>query len=173
MFQLPIHCFRFPVAAFAVILAWPARADTPSACKFLTVASVSAALGKPVTSGGITSVVDHVGATASSCMYMATPIIVVLTVDERGTADAAMQAYRSELNDSQAKDKEKKDAPDEQKTVVEAGIGDGAFSDDMTDGSVRGITAVHGSRLYTVGIMGGGSVPHERIRGLIQTAVSH
>jgi len=173
MFRLPIAFFLFPIAALSAIVASPARADAPSACKFLTIAAVSAALGKPVTSGGITSVVDHAGASASSCMYMASPVIVVLSVDERGTADAAMQAYRSELNDSQAKDKESKGASDEQKTVLEAGIGEGAFSDDMTNGSVQDITAVHGSRLFKVGIVGAVSLPHDRIRTLIQTAVSH
>jgi hypothetical protein len=173
MFRLPISFFLVPVAALSVIVAWPARADAPSACKFLTIAAVSAALGKPVTSGGTTSVVDHAGATASSCMYMAAPVIVVLIVDERGTAAAAMQAYRSELNDSQAKDEEKKGASDEQKTVLETGIGEGAFSDNMINGSVQDITAVRGSRLFKVGIMGAGSLPHDRIRTLIQTAVSH
>jgi hypothetical protein len=173
MFRLPTSCFLFLIAALSVISPWPARADAPSACKFLTIGAVSAALGKPVTSGGTTSVVDHVGATASSCMYMASPVIVVLIVDERGTADAAMQAYQSELNDSQAKDKETKGASGEQKTVLETGIGEGAFSDNVTDGSVQDMTAVHGSRLFKVGIMGAGSLPHDRIRTLIQTADSH
>jgi hypothetical protein len=173
MFRLPATLFLVLIAALTVIAAVPARADAPSACKFLTIAGVSAALGKPITSGGTTSVVDHVGATASSCMYMAAPVIVVLMVDERGTAEAAMQAYRSELNDSQAKDKQKKGESDEQKTVLEEGIGEGAFSENMTNGSVQDITAVHGSRLFKVGIMGAGSLPHDRIRTLIQTAVSH
>jgi len=43
----------------------------------------------------------------------------------------------------------------------------------MTDGSVQGITAVHGSRLFKVGIMGAASLPHDRIRTLMLTAVSH
>jgi hypothetical protein len=158
--------------ALSVTATWTARADAPSACKFLTTAAVSAALGKPV-SGGTTSVIDHPGATASSCMYTAATILVLLNVDERGTAGAAMEEYHTQLDDSHMRDKDKKGASDEQKTVLESGIGEGAFSDDMTNGSVRDITAVHGSRVFKIGIIGAGSVPHERLRNLIQTAISH
>jgi hypothetical protein len=169
---------KTPISGLAILVAlsvsasWTARADAPSACKFLTTAGVSAALGKPVT-GGTTSVVDHPGATASSCTYMAGTMMVLLSVDERGTAGAAMEEYHTQLDNSHIRDKDKKGAPDEQKTVLEAGIGEGAFSDDMTDGSVLGITAVHGSRVFTIGIVGAKSVPHERVRNLIQTAISH
>jgi hypothetical protein len=161
------------LAALSVTSSGPARAETPSACKFLTIAAVSAALGKPITAGGTISTVDHAGASASSCMYMATPAVVVLIVDERGTAAAAMQAFKSELNDSQEKDKDTKGSSSEQKTVLEAGIDEGAFSDNLTNGSMQEFTAVHGSRLYKVGIMGAGSLPHDRIRSLMQVAVSH
>lgn len=173
MFNMRNFFFPFVIVALLVMSPWCARAETPGACKFLTIAAVSAALGKPVTAGGTTSVVDHVGASASSCMYMAGTVAVIVVVDERGTADAAKQAYQSELIDSQAKDKDNKGTSNEQKTVIEAGIGEGAFSDNMTNGSMQDITAVHGSRLFKVGIMGAGSLPHDRIRALIQTAVSH
>jgi hypothetical protein len=99
--------------------------------------------------------------------------MVVLIVDERGSAAAAMKEYNSQLDDSRDRDKGKKGARDEQKTILESGIGEGAFSDDMTDGSVLGITAVHGSRVYQVGIVGAGSIPHERVHALMRAAVSH
>jgi hypothetical protein len=154
---------------------WSARADTPppSACKFLTKEQVSAALGKPVTAGGTTSTVDHVGASASSCMWMAGMSIVVLAVDERGTADAAMTAYHTQLSDSQSKSKDTKGASDEQKTTPESGIGEGAYSEDRTDSSILGITAVHGTRVFTLGALGAGSLPHEKLRNLMQVVIGH
>jgi len=160
------------LVALMAVAPWAAQADAPSACKFLTPALVSAALGKPVT-GGTISTVDHAGATASSCLYSAGATMVVLLVDERGTAAAAMQEYHSQLDDSRSRDKDKQGASDEQKTVLEAGLGDAAFSDDMTNGSVLGITAVHGSRIFTIGVVGAVSLPHERVRSLLQTALSH
>jgi hypothetical protein len=141
-----------------------ARAGAPDACKFLTTAAVAAALGKPVT-GGTISVVDHAGASASSCTYLAGAIMVLLTVDERGTPAEAAKEFNTQLDNSRSRDQ------DEQKTVMEAGIGDRAFSDDMANGSVRGITALHGSRLFTLGIVNAGPVPHERVRSLMQTAL--
>ena len=159
--------------ALSLMASWSVRADAPNACKFLTTAAVSTALGKPVTGGGTTSVVDHVGATMSSCMYMAGQAMVLLAVDERGTANVAMQAYHSELEDSRSNDKTKKGASDEQKTTLEDGIGDGAFSNDMTNGSVTSMTAVNGSRLIKLGIIGAGPLPHERVRTLMQAALSH
>jgi hypothetical protein len=69
---------------------WTARADAPDSCKFLTPAIVSTALGKPVT-GGAVSMVDHSGASMSSCTYRAAMTLVVLSVDERGTAAAAIR----------------------------------------------------------------------------------
>ena len=151
--------------------AWTARADAPDSCKFLTPAIVSTALGKPVT-GGTVSMVDHSGASMSSCTYRAGMTLVLLSVDERGTAAAAMKEYNSQLADSRGRDTEKKGSPDEQKTVLEPGIGEGAFADDMTNGSVLALTAVHGSRIFQVGIVGASSIPHERVRNLMQTAVS-
>jgi hypothetical protein len=43
----------------------------------------------------------------------------------------------------------------------------------MVDGSELSITAVHGSRVSMIGIVGAKSVPHERVRNLMQTAISH
>jgi hypothetical protein len=173
MIRLPTSSLPVMLAVVSVTSSGHARAEAPSACKFLSITAVSAALGKPITAGGTISTVDHAGATASSCMYMATPSAVVLIVDERGTAAAAMQEFKSELNASQAKDNGTKGSSSEQKTVLETGIGEGAFSDNLTNGSMQEFTAVHGSRLYKVGIMGAGSLPHDRIRSLMQVAVSH
>ena len=76
---------------------WGARADAPNACKFLTNAAVSAVVGKPVT-------------------YMAGMTIVLISVDERGTAAAAMQEYNTQLDNSHIRDKDKEGAADAQKT---------------------------------------------------------
>ncbi|MGA2396485.1 MAG: hypothetical protein ABSG30_00260 [Steroidobacteraceae bacterium] len=162
------------VTALSAAAPWSARADAPPvACKFLTIDQVSAALGTPVTAGGKISTVDHVGATVSSCMWMAGRTTVVLSVDERGTADAAMTAYRTQLADSQSKSKDTMGARDEQKTTPESGIGEGAYAEDRSDGSSLGMTAVHGTRVFTLGALGAGSLPHEGLRNLMQTAVSH
>jgi hypothetical protein len=172
MSKIPRSRFATLSIALSVTAAWTAHADAPSACQFLTPAIVSAALGKPVT-GGAVSMMDHSGATASNCTYRAGMTMILLSVDERGTAGAAMKEYQTQLDNSHIRDEDKKGASDEQKTIPETGIGEAAFSDDMTNGSVLSITAVHGSRVFTLGIVGAASVPHERVRSLIQAAVNH
>ena len=97
---------------------------------------------------------------------------MLISVDERGTAAAAMQEYNTQLDNSHIRDKDKEGAADAQKTVLEPGIGEAAFSYDMVNGSVLGITAVHGSRVFTLGIVGAGPIPHERVRSLMQSAIS-
>jgi hypothetical protein len=58
---------------------------------------------------------------------------------------------------------------------VESGIGDGAFSSAFTNGSEVEFTAVQGSRIVTFGLVGGNAaaVPHDRLRGLMQSALNH
>ena len=138
---------KTPISGLAILVAlsvtasWTARADAPSACKFLTTAAVSAALGKPV-SGGTTSVIDHPGATASSCTYMAGTMMVLLSVDERGTAGAAMEEYHTQLDNSHIRDKDKKGAPDEHKSVLDFHCPDAAGTEcrqaEQDDAAVRG-----------------------------------
>jgi hypothetical protein len=128
---------KTPISGLAILVAlsvtasWTARADAPSACKFLTTAAVSAALGKPVTGG-----------TASSCTYMAGTMMVLLSVDERGTAGAAMEEYHTQLDNSHIRDKDKKGAPDEQKTVLDYHCPDAAGTEcrqaEQDDAAVRG-----------------------------------
>jgi hypothetical protein len=174
MSRVGISHLAILVTALSAAAPWSVRAEAPpGACKFLTIEQVSAALGTPVTAGGKISTVDHVGATVSSCMWMAGRTAVVLGVDERGTADAAMAAYRTQLADSQSKSKDTKGARDEQKTTPESGIGEGAYSEDRTDGAILGITAVHGTRVFMLGAMGAASLPHEKLRNLMQAVVSH
>lgn len=84
-----------------------------------------------------------------------------------------MAAYRTQLTDSQGKSKDTQGAPDGQKTTPESGIGDGAYDEDRTDGTLLGMTAVHGARLFTLGAMRAASLPHEKIRNLMQAVVSH
>jgi hypothetical protein len=159
-----------PASRFAILLVvlamapWLARADAPNACSFLTPALVSSALGKPVTGGNV-SVVDHAGASASSCLYRAGMTMVIVSVDERGSAAAAMTEYNTQLDNSRGRDKEG------QKTVLEPGLGEAAFSG--VDGPALDITAVHGSRVFQLGVVGAQSFPHEQLRSLMQTAISH
>ena len=66
----------------------------------------------------------------------------------------------------------KKGAPHKQESVLEPGIGEGAFSDDTVDAA---ITAVQATRVLPIGIAGAGagSIPPERGRRLMRTAISH
>jgi hypothetical protein len=43
----------------------------------------------------------------------------------------------------------------------------------MGNGSEIDITAVHGSQVFLIVIVGGGTIPHERVRSLMQSAISH
>jgi hypothetical protein len=162
-----ILCLMTMLAVLSLIAPWTARADAPSACKFLTPSLVSAALGKPVT-GGTMSVLDHAGASASSCTYVAGKTYVVLSVDERGTAAEAMKEYADQLDNSRIRNNR-----DNGKTVLEAGLGEAAFFDDSGDNSEVSITSVHGSRVFMLGFVSAGSIPHDRIHSLMQAALSH
>ena len=146
-----------------------AQSAAPNSCSFVTSAAWSALLSKPV-SGGKTSVVDNPASTASSCLYQAGAMFISLQVNQLATAAAAQKEYAEELGNSRARDER-----DSQKTTLESGIGDGAFSSGFTNGSEVELTAVRGSRIVTFGLVGPGAaaVPHDRLRALMQSALDH
>jgi hypothetical protein len=146
-----------------------AQAAAPNSCGLVTPAAWAAALSRPVT-GGTVSVVNDPAATASSCLYQSGAMFITVQVDQLATAAAAQKEYAEQLANSRDRDQQHS-----QSTKLETGIGDGAFSSAFTDGTEVEFTAVRGSRLLTFGLVGPGAaaVPHDRLRGLMQTALDH
>jgi hypothetical protein len=146
-----------------------AQAAAPNSCSFVTSAAWSALLSRPVT-GGTTSVVDNPASTASSCLYQAGAMFITVQVNQLATAAAAQKEYAEQLDNSRTRDDR-----DSQRTMVESGIGDGAFSSGFTNGSEVEFTAVRGARIVTFGLVGPGAaaVPRERLRDLMQSALAH
>jgi hypothetical protein len=146
-----------------------AQAAAPNACSFVTAAAWSAVLSRPVT-GGRMSVVDNPASTTSSCMYQAGAMFITLQVNQLATAAAAQKEYAEQLDNSRTRDERAS-----QRTTVESGIGDGAFSSAFTDGSEVEFTAFQGSRMVTIGLVGSGAaaVPHDRLRDLMQSTLKH
>jgi hypothetical protein len=146
-----------------------AQAAAPNSCSFITPAAWSAVVSRPVT-GGTTSVVDDPAATASACLYRAGTMLITLQVDQRATPAAAQKEYAEQLDNSRGRDERQS-----QHTTVESGIGDGAYSSAFADGSEVEFTAVQGSRIVTFGLVGAGAaaVPHDRLRALMQSALTH
>jgi len=146
-----------------------AQAAAPNSCSVVTPAAWSAALSRLVT-GGTMSTVDNPASTASSCLYQAGAMFITVQVNQLATAAAAQKEYAEQLDNSRTRD-----GRESQRTTVESGIGDGAFSSARTSGSEVEFTAVRGSRIVTFGLVGGGAaaVPHDRLRSLMQSALSH
>ena len=96
--------------------------------------------------------------------------MISVQVDQQATPAAAQKEYAEQLDNSRSRDQQQS-----QHTTVESGIGDGAFSSAFTDGSEVEFTAVQGSRIVTFGLVGVGAaaVPHDRLRTLMQSALSH
>ena len=162
-------------AAFSVLIllqgsgAIVARAAAPNSCSFVTPAAWSAVLSRPVT-GGATSTVNDPSSTASSCLYQAGTMFITVQVNQLATDTAARKEYADQLDNSRGRDDR-----ESQRTTVEAGIGDGAFSSAFADGSEVEFTAIRGSRIVTFGLVGGGAaaVSHDRLRTLMQSALNH
>jgi hypothetical protein len=97
-------------------------------------------------------------------------MIIMVQVNQLATAAAAQKEYADQLDNSQSRDER-----DNQRTTIEAGIGDGAFSSAFANGSEVEFTAVRGSRIMTFGLVGAGAsaVSHDRLRTLMQSALSH
>jgi hypothetical protein len=146
-----------------------AQAGAPNSCGIVTPAAWAAALSRPVTGGKI-SVANDPAATASSCLYQSGAMFITVQVDQLPTAAAAQKEYSEQLANSRGRDQQHS-----QSTTLETGIGDAAFSSAFTDGTEVEFTAVRGSRLLTFGLVGPGAaaVPHDQLRGLMQTALDH
>jgi hypothetical protein len=144
-----------------------AQAAAPNSCSFATPAAWSAVLSQPVT-GGTVSVVNDPASTASSCLYRAGAMFITLQVDQRATPAVAQKEYAEQLDNSRGRDEQQS-----QRTMLEPGIGDGAFSSAFSNGSEVEFTAVLGSRIVTFGLVGSGAaaVPHDRLRALMQSAL--
>jgi hypothetical protein len=146
-----------------------AQAAAPNACSFVTPAGWAAVVSRRVI-GGTMSVVNDPASTASSCLHQAGAMLITLQVDQRATAAAAQKEYAEQLDNSRSRDERQS-----QHTTVESGIGDRAFSSAFSDGSEVEFTAVQESRIVTFGLVGAGAaaVPHDRLRGLMQSALTH
>jgi hypothetical protein len=97
-------------------------------------------------------------------------MFITVQVNQLATAAAAQKEYADQLDNSRSRDER-----ESQRTTVEAGIGDGAFSSVFANGSEVEFTAVRGSRIVTFGLVGGGAsaVSHDRLRTLMQSALNH
>ena len=156
------------LAIVASVSGSAARAAAPNSCSFLTPAAVAAAIGQPVT-GGTQSVVNDPSSSTSNCMYRSGNLLISLSVNQLPSAAAARAEYDEELGNSRAHDS----SSSAQKTTLVPGLGDGAFS--AADGPAITITALRGSVVIGIGLVGGGAtaVPQERLRTLLQTALNH
>jgi hypothetical protein len=166
------HTRRIAVSILLVLQAGTvlvAQAAAPNSCGIVTPAAWSAVLSRPVT-GGTVSVVNDPAAMASSCLYQSGAMFITVQVNQLATAAAAQKQYAEQLANSRGRDEQHS-----QRTTLETGIGDGAFSSAFTDGSEVEFTALRGSRILTFGLVGPGAaaVPHDRLRGLVQSALDH
>jgi hypothetical protein len=143
-----------------------AHAGPPDSCKFLSTSDWSAAIGRPVTGGQI-SLVDNPQSTTSMCTYMAGGLFVVVTVNQLPTAEAAKKEFATQLDNSRSHDE------GSQRTRVEAGLGESAFS--AADRNSTALMALQGPRIINIGLVGAGAeaISHEQIRSLMHKALSH
>jgi hypothetical protein len=146
------------VAGVVLLGAWNGvrRNAAPDACKFVSVAEVSALTGAQV-GGGQISTVDNPKSVTSSCMYTTggRPSVIVM-VGDYPTAAAAHQELVTEMHNSSD-------------NVAEPGIGDGAFA---TSVNAVSITAVRGPRLATIAIIGGAAAMHDKLHALMVKALA-
>ncbi|MGD0505920.1 MAG: hypothetical protein ABSD02_24665 [Steroidobacteraceae bacterium] len=160
------HPAMFAVAALSQLGASLA-VGAPNACDFLSSADVTAAVGGAVTGGKI-SQVDPTSGTAS-CMYTSAGLHIGVTVSQYPSADAARKQVANQLQDSRSGDGAG------QKTSVEAGVGDAAFSSTMTEGMEMTVGVVaHGPVTVMIAITGKGAaaIAHDRFHALLAKAVS-
>jgi hypothetical protein len=155
------------VAAVLGVSAGGIARAAPNACGFLSVADVAAVTGGTVTGGKISQLDPTVG--TASCMYTSGALQIGVIVHQYSSGAEAQKEVASQLKDSRAHD----DAG--QKTTVEAGVGDAAFSSTMSGGfEMSAAMSAHGPITVQITIVGKGSasIPHERLRALIAKAAS-
>ena len=82
-------------------------------------------------------------------------------------------AARAEFGDELSNSRSDDDENSAQKTVLISGIGDGAFY--SADGPAIRLTGFRASYVISIGLVASGAaaVPQERLRSLLQTALSH
>ena len=152
------------VVAGIMIGTLSAAPKAPDACALLTVAELSAAVGKPVSAG--TPSVAGDGRTVQ-CMYSSGLDQFGVEIWQAPSAAEAQKKFSDELKDSRRSPSKK--------TTVESGLGEGAFALTMDLGVMKGIglSAVHGSRFVTIFSMSDhAAVPLDRLRDLMLKAFS-
>ena len=155
---------RTSVVAGIAFGALSAAPKAPDACALLTVAELSAAVGKPVSAGAPSVAGD--GRTGQ-CMYSSGLDQFGVELWQGPSAAEAQQKFSEELKDSRRSPSKK--------TTVESGLGEGAFALTMDLGVMKGIglSAIHGSRFVTIFAMSDhATVPLDRLRGLMLKAFS-
>jgi hypothetical protein len=137
----------------------------PDACALFTLAELTAAVGQPVLGGNPSRTGDGGG----QCMYgYGNMNQIGVELFQYPSAAAAQTAFAKELKDSQDGDKAT------QKTTVQTGIGDGAFSAAMKMGTMMAAnwSAVRGTKVIHIVTMGQVALPDGRMRALMMKAIS-
>jgi hypothetical protein len=102
-------------------------------------------------------------------MYVSGALRISVTVHEYPSGAQARQEVANQLQDARGHD-----GPG-QKTTVEAGVGDAAFSSTLSEGfEMSSAMSAHGPVTVLVGIVGKGAaaIPHDRLRALMARAAS-
>ena len=138
----------------------------PDACALLTVAQVSAAVGKP-----LTPPLSSVGGDGSGeCMYGFGGLNQIgIELSQFSSAAEAQKKFSDDLQSARGKNTASI------KVTVESGVGDEAFSETGDfGGTLKAVTveAVRGSRIVSIFAMSDPAVPRERLRALMLTALS-
>lgn len=172
--QLPTLAGGFASILVLGLVAHSARAALPDACSFLSANDWSAALGRPVT-GGTLSTVDNPDSNTSSCLYRAGMTMIVFRVSQFPSASAAKKEYADQLDNSHSRDERSADTAAATKTAPETALGDAAFSSATTDGVIDELMAVQGPRIIDMGFVAikGTSLTHDKVRSMMQKALGH
>lgn len=136
-------------------------------CALVTLDEVSFAIGAPAAGGRLVSTDPATG--MRSCPYSAGVLTIVVAVRPFESSDKARDAFTADLHNLQAHEGEA------QRTTVEKGVGGGAYWVATNAGlDSIGWTALHGRELVMIAVVGQGAiaVPRERLRGLMQKALS-
>ena len=134
----------------------------PDACALLTIAEVSAAVGRPV-SGGAPSHTDDGG---GQCVYLyGTMNQIGVELWKFPSAAIAQKRFSDELKNAQHNAS--------YKTTVESGVGNRAFLTTGVVGTMKAVTwaAVQGSRFLHVIAFSEDTVPPDHLRGLMLKAL--
>jgi hypothetical protein len=170
-----INQFTIPLVkilvAVGIVIAGIAEANAaPDACAALTAAEVSSVVGQPVgppTPGG------ENGEGGGQCMYgfevSHQPGFNLFGVElyQFKSAAEAQKWFSGHLNNSD-------DAIGIQKPMPEPGVGDAAYSKLGELASTKAVewVAVRGSRGIQISVVTAALPPHDRLRGLVLTALS-